>query len=141
MLARGSSWGHCTGRPLGPGDEEGGAELTVWHSAWHHAKAPPWETYPTPFSTSVLLFTNESFCSFPFLSLPLSQPPLRHCTDLLLSIHSQHCPLWEPRSLSLSCVILSLAEAGWSVSTGPQRSTDKQRCVKALGTAGAVGWD
>lgn len=74
VLARGSSWGHCTGRPLDPGDEEGGAELTVWHCTWHQAKAPPWETHPTPFSTSVLLFTNESFCFFPFLSPFLNLP-------------------------------------------------------------------
>ncbi|KAF6293138.1 hypothetical protein mRhiFer1_009042 [Rhinolophus ferrumequinum] len=75
VLARGSSWGHCTGRPLDPGDEEGGAELTVWHSTWHQAKAPPWETYPTPFS---ILFSYLQMCpsaSFPSSPFPFSTSP------------------------------------------------------------------
>lgn len=118
VLAGGSSWGPSIGRPTDPGDEEGGAERTGWHCTWHQAKAPPWKTNPIPLSTSVLLLTKESCCfspscfpwNSPFLSPTPSQPPLRHCRDLPLSIHSQHCALWEPRSLSVSCVNLVF---GW----------------------------
>lgn len=73
---------------------------------------------PSPFPPLFSYLQKESCCfspscfpwNSPFLSPTPSQPPLRHCRDLPLSIHSQHCALWEPRSLSVSGVNLVF---GW----------------------------
>lgn len=75
MLARGSSWGHCTGRPLDPGDEEGGAELTVWHSTCTKLRLHLGKLTPPPFPplfSYLQMSPSASFPSspFPFLNLP-----------------------------------------------------------------------
>lgn len=150
MLTGGPSQSQC-GQAGGPGRAGGGAELASGTYLALKLTLHPGETNPTaPFHLCLILsLANEPHCFpvLPLASISFSLLPLLNLssdaaqTCVPLSTYSQHCPLWEPRSLSSSLVSLSLAQAGWSVSTRPQRSTHEQRCVKAPGTAGVAGWE
>lgn len=72
---------------------------------------------------------------YPFSTCP---DPAQTCP--LLSDHSQRCPCCGPRSPPSPppSLFLSLAQAAWAMPTGPQRSTHRQRRVRALDRAGPV---
>lgn len=80
-----------------------------------------------PLSISVLLLANElaaSFPSFPRTSPSVSSPFSTSPDTSQTCSSSQPAPApGEPRRLAPSLAILSLAQTGWLVSTGPQRST------------------
>lgn len=102
------------------------------------------QSYPIPLSFSVLLLANESCCFSPSHFPWISPSPLR-LLNLLSDAAQTCCPLFTASTVpsgsqgaSPHLSSASLAQAGWSVSTGPQRGTHVQRYVKALGKAGAV---
>lgn len=86
-------------------------------------------SYPIPLFFSVLLLANESCCFFPSHFPWISPSPL--CLLYLLSDTAQTCcPSFTASTVpsgsqgaSPHLSSASLAQAGWSVSTGPQRGT------------------
>lgn len=86
----------------------------------------------------ILLLLSFSLSLDLSLSLMPSLPPLRHCTDLLSFIHSQHRPLWEPGSLSPSLISFFGSSRVVSLHWTP-KGHHVQRRVKVLGKAGLVG--